>query len=73
MTLPLLVWLIWGLLGLAWELYDVFNTTPGDTLSEQVWRFLKLGSPPGGLTSVRRILFIALWGWLTFHFFFHFA
>jgi len=66
----LLLWLVWGAVGLVIELVAVFNHEGGDTLSEQVWRFLQQGKPDSWARSAHRLVFIAIWSALTLHFIF---
>lgn len=69
MTKGLLMWLAYGVLGLALEAWGLIRPAGGDTLSYQVWRLLGYERRPAGFIWARRCLFVASWCWLTIHFF----
>jgi hypothetical protein len=64
------VWLI-VMVGwfLVWELPAVFNREPGDTLSEAVWRVLRVDGNRRStwLTWLGRGVLMAFLAWLTVH------
>lgn len=68
-----LIYLACGLILLATELHAVWNDKRGDTLSEYVWAFLGRNRTLNVWQSIRRVVFIAFWGWLTLHFLFQWA
>jgi hypothetical protein len=65
-------WLSFGLVGLVAEGAALARTAPGDTLSEQVWAWLRVapGKTPAraALLSWRSALVGGLLLWLTGHF-----
>jgi hypothetical protein len=61
-------WITWLAMFLAIEGAAIFNKTPGDTLSEHVWRWFSIKDKPKGY-RLRRFGFLAFWAWLTVHFF----
>lgn len=64
----LMAWFTWGVLFFCIEIpAEAFKT--GYTLSEVVWRFIGVHKSLTNWEHVRRIAFIAFWGWLTIHFF----
>jgi hypothetical protein len=54
---------------LLWELPAVFNQRPGDTLSEAVWRVLRVGGDKRStwLTWLGRGALMTLLAWLCVH------
>lgn len=64
-----LLWIGWGALFFAIEIPAVLNERRNDTLSEHVWRFLGVKRELTWRVRLRRIGFIAFWGWLSMHFF----
>ena len=69
----IIIWVVYGLVGLTIELYAVFNKTGGDTLSEQVWKFEGIKGYVVTHSSLRRMVLVGgaailaahLWtGWI---------
>lgn len=56
-------WTLTAILAAALELWALIRRAGGDTLSEQVWRLLRV--------RWIRPLALLIWGWLTVHFFLH--
>lgn len=70
-----LAWLAWLAYFLIVEGIALFNSKPGDTLSEHVWAWFgtewRKGTSPrerSGWTQLRRFLLLAFMLWLTAHF-----
>ncbi|GAB1641747.1 hypothetical protein [Krasilnikovia sp. MM14-A1259] len=69
-------WLLWFAYFLIVEGMALFNSRPGDTLSEHVWAwFGTQRAAPGesprlrsGWTQLRRVLLLAFMVWLSVHF-----
>ncbi|BCJ41656.1 hypothetical protein GCM10010168_53460 [Actinoplanes ianthinogenes] len=69
-------WLLWLAYFLVLEGVALFNSRPGDTLSEHVWTWFgtqrrKPGEPErprSGWTQLRRVLLLAFMAWLSIHF-----
>jgi hypothetical protein len=69
-------WLVWIAYFLVVEGFALFNSRPGDTLSEHVWAWFGTGRRrPGeperqrsGWTQLRRVLLLAFLAWLSIHF-----
>jgi len=64
-------WIGWGVYFAVVEGMALFNSTPGDTLSEHVWAFLGYSGGvkyPTGWTRLRRFLVLAFMAWLSVHF-----
>lgn len=67
-------WIGWAVYFLIVEGMALFNSKPGDTLSEHVWSFIgirrKGADPrdPTGWTRLRRFIVLAFMAWLSFHF-----
>jgi hypothetical protein len=64
-------WIVWGAVFLLIEGAALLDKDPGDTLSEHVWRWLKVrgretGKSPWTFWVLRGILFLFL-AWLTSH------
>ena len=62
--------LIWFII---WEGIALIRKKRGDTLSEHVWTLFSLKGRKDGLKwwqAALRVLFLAFWAWLTFHFLF---
>lgn len=68
MSIWTIAWLLWGAIFFAIEIPAVRNKQPGDTLSEHVWKFLGRGENQTRWIQSRRIVFLAFWAWLSFHF-----
>ena len=75
MTVWLFLWLVWLLFFAVVEGMALFNSKPGDTLSEHVWAWFgtewKKGQSPrkrSGWTQLRRFALLAFMVWLTVHF-----
>lgn len=66
------LWIGWGLIFAVIEGMALFNSKPGDTLSEHGWAWLGYGSregrQPSGWTRLRRFLILAFLAWLVAHF-----
>lgn len=70
------MWLGWLAMFLGIEGMALFNSKPGDTLSEHVWAWFgtqrtKPGEPErprSGWTQLRRVGLLAFMAWLTVHF-----
>ena len=60
-------WLMWISMFLAIEGAAIFNTKPGDTLSEKVWRWFSVKGKPRGY-KMRRFALLTFMVWLTTHF-----
>lgn len=69
-------WIGWGLIFVAIEGMALFNSKPGDTLSEHVWAFLGYAvsgqgqldlRKPSGWTRLRRFGVLAFMAWLAVH------
>ena len=63
-------WIAWGAVFAVIEGMALFNSRPGDTLSEHAWAFLGIGEgrKRSGWTQLRRVLLLAFMAWLTAHF-----
>lgn len=65
-------WLVWLAAFAVLEGKALFNKTPGDTLSEHVWKWFATtqGSTgkPSGSVRLRRFALLAFMGWLSVHF-----
>lgn len=67
-------WAGWAVYFLIVEGMALFNSRPGDTLSEHVWAFIGIRRKgvdprdPSGWTRLRRFLVLAFMAWLSFHF-----
>ncbi len=65
-------WLGWLGAFVAIEGKALFNKSPGDTLSEHVWRWFATAQgstgTPSGWVRIRRFSLLAFMGWLTVHF-----
>ena len=75
MTVYTVLWLLWLAYFLVVEGVALFNSRPGDTLSEHVWLWFgtewRKGQSPrerSGWTQLRRVLLAAFMVWLTVHF-----
>jgi hypothetical protein len=75
LTLFTVGWLLWFLYFAILEGVALFNSKPGDTLSEHVWtwfgtNFKRGENPrqPSGWTRARRFVLLAFMAWLTLHF-----
>ncbi len=70
------IWLLWIAAFLGIEGVALFNSKPGDTLSEHVWAWFgtqrrKPGEPErprSGWTQLRRFTLLAFLAWLSAHF-----
>ncbi|MER7445023.1 hypothetical protein ABTW73_30135 [Micromonospora avicenniae] len=64
------LWLLWLAAFLAVEGVALFNKTPGDTLSEHVWKWFAVGGsqPRTGWVRLRRFALLAFLAWLVLHF-----
>lgn len=69
-------WIAWGVYFAVVEGMALFNSTPGDTLSEHVWAWLGYAATgsgplnlrkPSGWTRLRRFLTLAFLAWLAIH------
>jgi hypothetical protein len=70
-------WLGWGLIFCVIEGMALFNSKPGDTLSEHAWAWLGYNAltgndplelrKPSGWTRLRRFLLLAFLAWLVVH------
>jgi hypothetical protein len=68
-------WIGWGVYFLIVEGLALFNSTPGDTLSEHAWAWLgytttgqrPLTRRPSGWTRLRRFMLLAFLAWLSVH------
>lgn len=73
MTVWTWAWIGWGLLFAVIEGMALFNSTPGDTLSEHAWAWLGYDTSgqelrrPSGWTRLRRFLLLAFLAWLIVH------
>lgn len=65
-------WLLWIAAFLVWEGIALFNSKPGDTLSEHVWHWFgtrRQDYKPGQkVPRWRRLVLAAFMVWLTLHF-----
>jgi hypothetical protein len=68
-------WIIWLVLFLIWEGIALFNSKPGDTLSEHVWIWFgtrrsanMLGKKRTGWVQFRRFVLVAFMAWISLHF-----
>lgn len=68
-------WIGWGVYFAVVEGMALFNSTPGDTLSEHVWSWLGYAATgvgplrqPSGWTRLRRFMLLAFLAWLVVHF-----
>jgi hypothetical protein len=67
-------WLIWIAIFLVWEGIALFNSKPGDTLSEHVWIWFGTQRRDGvyrkktGWVQFRRFVLAAFMFWLGLHF-----
>lgn len=63
------IWVALGTAALVTELVALFNKENGDTLSEHVWKVLKVGDPrPTSAVWVGRGVLAVFLLWLLFHF-----
>jgi hypothetical protein len=70
------MWLVWIAMFLGVEGMALFNSKPGDTLSEHIWAWFgtqrrKPGEPErprSGWTQARRFGLLAFMAWLSAHF-----
>lgn len=70
------LWLGWGVYFLAVEAAALYDSKPGNTLSEHIWLWLgtqrrRPGEPErqrSGWTQLRRVLLLAFLAWLVVHF-----
>ena len=63
------LWLLWIAAFFAIEVPALRNKTPGDTLSEHVWKWFAVkDANRKGLTRLRRWGLLAFLAWLSFHF-----
>lgn len=66
-------WIAWAVYFLVVEGMALFNSRPGDTLSEHVWAFIGIRRKgddlrqPTGWTRLRRFLVLAFLAWLSVH------
>jgi hypothetical protein len=66
-------WVGWAAYFLVVEGMALFNSRPGDTLSEHVWAFIGVRPAgadlrdPSGWTRLRRFLVLAFLAWLSVH------
>jgi hypothetical protein len=61
-------WLAWGAWFVVWEATALANRRPGDTLSEHVWRWLRVrDARPTVMTVIGRGALAAGLGWLLGH------
>jgi hypothetical protein len=64
-------WIGWGVYFAVVEGMALFNSKPGDTLSEHAWAWLGYARGglrhPSGWTRLRRFLLLAGLGWLVAH------
>jgi len=72
-----IAWIGWGVYFAVVEGMALFNSTPGDTLSEHVWAWLGYTitgqgpldpRQPSGWTRARRFMLLAFLAWLVVHF-----
>lgn len=68
-------WIGWGVYFAVVEGAALFNSRPGDTLSEHVWLWANTargpgpsGRQPSGWTRLRRFALLAFLAWLVAHF-----
>jgi len=65
-------WIVWIVLFLVWEGVALFNSKPGDTLSEHVWIWFGTDREKyrtkTGWVQFRRFLLLAFVLWLAAHF-----
>ena len=69
-------WIAWGAWFALVEGMALFNSTPGDTLSEHCWAWFgtrrrRPGEPErrrSGWTQLRRVILLSFMVWLTVHF-----
>lgn len=61
------LWLIWLGMFAAVEGAAIFNRTPGDTLSEHVWKWFSIREKGKGWRS-RRFALLTFLAWLVAHF-----
>lgn len=62
-------WLAWLSLFLVIELPAAMNKTPGDTLSEHIWKFIGKDEDLTGWVRLRRMAFLAFAAILVVHLF----
>lgn len=66
------LWIGWLALFLGIEIPGLFNKTPGDTLSEHVWKWFAIDKAKTKKRQVagqaRRFVLLAFMAWLTAHF-----
>lgn len=76
MSLWTWAWLGWGAIFCIIEGMALFNSKPGDTLSEHAWAWLGYNAPkgqalklrhPSGWTRLRRFALLAFLAWLAVH------
>lgn len=68
-------WIGWGVVFCVIEGMALFNSKPGDTLSEHAWAWLGYNAlmsndvlrSPSGWTRLRRFLLLAFLAWLSVH------
>jgi len=67
-----IAWLTWIAAFLAIEIPGLLNKTPGDTLSEHVWKWFATGNPKQPANAhfirARRFALLAGMAWLSVHF-----
>lgn len=76
MSVYTIAWLVWLAYFLVVEVMALFNSKPGDTLSEHVWAWFgtqrrkpgEAARKPSGWTQFRRFALLAFLAWLTLHF-----
>ncbi|MEV0267699.1 hypothetical protein AB0H43_02900 [Hamadaea sp. NPDC050747] len=71
MSVYTVLWIGWGLYFAVVEGIALFNSKPGDTLSEHIWAWFgtaKAGKPVNGWARFRRFALLAFMAWLTLHF-----
>lgn len=75
MTAFTIAWLVWLAYFVVVEGMALFNSKPGDTLSEHVWAWFGTAVKPGqsgrqrsGWTQLRRFALLAFMAWLLVHF-----
>lgn len=69
MTAFTLFWITWGVLGGLVELTALARKAPDDTLSEHVWRWIRVGDPRPTVPFVLLRVFTAVaCVWLAAHF-----
>jgi hypothetical protein len=69
MDIDLRAWLSWFALFAVFEVPALLRARHGDTLSERVWMWLGRYEPFTWRVAARRVVFVAFWFWLSWHFF----